>query len=370
MTLPQRTVTVTSEVIALYTPCITETVTSTALVPSSGAWYTVNWNSTRSQNANHTYSHSTRYSYGANTEPQINSHANSADARNTAPTVSLPSAMVSPAHSPESHPISISGTGYTSAVTLNHTTVYESSPQHTHSTFAPNTNSQSVISLSTYSQSTFSSSTYSQSTSSPETHSQSIVSSNTYSKSTTPGTISTASKTSEAMPTSSSTLDPATSRRTTSASPSPSGSCSNLKFFASNGPYAGQWLVEGEVAADGRAGLLLSPGESTAGIFTLHSNLTIYGDNDQYRWSTTEDESAVNDLVQWHGRQPDPIANIACQIVNGNPIPDGAIGFLECGIQRQIYFQTCSNTGSFVRVQDYVAADHCQAVRLAAFRTC
>jgi hypothetical protein len=354
----------------LYTPCITETVTSTAGVPSSGAWYTVNWNSTRSQNANRTYSHSTRYSYGADTKAQIDSHANSTDARNTAPTVSLPRSMVSPAHSSESHSTSISDTGHASAVTINHTTAHESSPNHTYSTFAPNTYSQSVIPSSTHSRSMFYSSIYSQSTSSRDTHSQSTVSSNTYSQSTTPETISTTPKTSEAMTTSSSTLDSSSSRRTTSASPSPSAECSNLRLFASNGPYAGQWLIEGEVAPDGRAGLLLSQGESTAGVFTLHSNFSMYGDNDQYRWSTTEDESAVNDLIQWHGRQPDPIANIACQIVKGNPIPNGAVGFLECGLQRQIYFQTCSNTGPFVRVQEYVAADHCQAVRLAAFRTC
>jgi hypothetical protein len=361
---------VTSEVIALYTPCITETVTSNAVVPSSGAWYTVNWNSTRSQNANHTYSDSTRYSYGADTGAQINSHANSADAGNTAPTVSLLSTIVSPAHSSESHPTSISGAGHASAATLNYTTVHESSLNHTYSTFAPNTYSQSVISSSTHSRSTFSSRTYSQSTSSLDTYSQSTVSSNTYSQSRTPETTSTTPKTSVATTTPSSTLDSSTSRGSSSASPSPTAPCGNLKFFASNGPYAGQWLIEGEVAPDGRAGLLLSQGESTAGVFTLHSNFTMFGDNDQYLWSTTEDESGVNDLIQWHGRQPDPIANIACQIVRGNPIPDGAIGFLECGIQRQIYFQTCNNTGTSVRVQDYVATDHCQAVRFASFQVC
>ena len=153
-------------------------------------------------------------------------------------------------------------------------------------------------------------------------------------------------------------------------SPSPSAGCGNLKFLASNGPYAGQWLLEGEVVPDGRAGLLLSEDESTAGVFTLHSNFSMYGNGDQHRWSATQDESAVNDLIQWHGRQPGPILNIFCQIVRGDPIPEGANGFLSCGIQRQIYFQTCSNTGAFVKVQGYITSDHCQAVRLAAFQIC
>ena len=161
--LRQRTGAVTSKVIALHSPCVTETVTYTAVVPSSGAWYTDNRNTTRSQNASHIYSHSTRYSHGADTEPQINSLASLADARNTAPTVSLPTTMLAPAHSFEAHLMSISCTGLASATTLNHKTTHESSSSHTHSILASNTFSQSVISLSTYSRSTFSSSTYSQS---------------------------------------------------------------------------------------------------------------------------------------------------------------------------------------------------------------